>query len=209
VVVAAWLRERGWDRARAPVGAETGQDVKDLPGWSVEIKARADFNPMAWLKQAKKNAKPGQKICAVFRCNGQGETAGDYLVLCRLEDHELASGPDGELALLRKLVHEHAMKDQPGCPLAVSAAARHADDFPEDNGGTSGEQVVSAEGMNRLSALEEVYRRMYSVPGSGLKVYEGRVDGFQSWRDATPEEAEYYRQRMSVWDGYEEHHQHH
>ena len=99
VVVAQWLREHGWDRARAPVGAETGQDVKEVPGHSIEIKARTDFDPLAWLRQAKKNAEFGQKPCAVIRCNGQGETPGEYLVIRVLADDELAKGPNGSIRL--------------------------------------------------------------------------------------------------------------
>jgi predicted RecB family endonuclease len=92
VVIAAWLREHGWPTARAPVGAETGQDIKgleDVSRYSIEIKARADFDPLAWMRQAQRNAKSGQRPCVVIRCNGQGEMAADYLVIQRLEDHEL------------------------------------------------------------------------------------------------------------------------
>jgi hypothetical protein len=89
VVVAKWLRFHGWLLAEPTVGAETGQDVKNVPGHSIEVKARANFDPLAWLKQAQKNAKPGQRACAVIRCNSQGEHAEDYLVIRRLEDDEL------------------------------------------------------------------------------------------------------------------------
>jgi hypothetical protein len=90
VVIAAWLRDHGWRGVRSPVGAETGQDIKGWTGdHSIEVKARADFDPLAWLKQAKKNAKPDQRPVAIIRCNGQGEDAGEYLVIRRLEDDEL------------------------------------------------------------------------------------------------------------------------
>jgi hypothetical protein len=89
VVVAAWLREHGWKHAKPTVGAETGQDVQNIDGFSVEVKARTNFDPLAWLKQAKANADPGQRPCVVIRCNSQGEHAADYLVIRRLEDDEL------------------------------------------------------------------------------------------------------------------------
>jgi hypothetical protein len=75
------------------VGAETGQDIKDMPCHSIEIKARANFDPLAWLRQAKRNAKAGETPCAIIRLNGQGETPGEYLVIRRLEDDVLALGP--------------------------------------------------------------------------------------------------------------------
>lgn len=89
VVVAAWLRARGWKDAEATVGAETGQDVKHVPGHSIEVKARAKFDPAGWLRQAKGNARAGQKPCVIMRCNGTGERAEDYLVIRRLCDDEL------------------------------------------------------------------------------------------------------------------------
>ncbi len=89
VVVAAWLRKHGWPEAEPTVGAELGQDVQKIAGYSIEVKARANFDPLSWLRQAKKNAKPGERVCAVIRCNGQGEDAEDYLVIRRLGDDEL------------------------------------------------------------------------------------------------------------------------
>jgi hypothetical protein len=89
VVVAAWLREHGWQHAAPTVGSETGRDVKNVFGFSVEVKARANFDPLAWLKQAKANAGPVDRPCVVIRCNSQGEKAEDYLVIRRLEDDEL------------------------------------------------------------------------------------------------------------------------
>lgn len=88
-VVAAWLAVRGWPDATPTFGSEPGQDVKNLDGWSVEVKARADFDPRRWLRQAQANAADGQRAVCVVRMNGQGEDAGEYLAFSRLEDHEL------------------------------------------------------------------------------------------------------------------------
>lgn len=94
VVVAAWLREHGWPHAKPTVGSETGQDVKMVPGNSIEVKARSDFDPRTWWRQAKANAKNGETPCVIVRCNGQGESAGDYLVIRLLSDDlELTHGP--------------------------------------------------------------------------------------------------------------------
>jgi hypothetical protein len=89
-VVAAWLAEHGWPGAKATYGSEPGKDIKEgVPGHSIEVKARADFNPKAWLRQAQKSAAAGERPCAIVRMNGQGEDAGEYLVFRRLEDDEL------------------------------------------------------------------------------------------------------------------------
>lgn len=89
VVVASWLRDHGWPMVDPTVGAETGQDAKHVPGHSIEVKARANFDPLAWVKQARDNAKPGQRPCVILRCNKQGERAGEYFVIRPLEDDEL------------------------------------------------------------------------------------------------------------------------
>lgn len=89
VVVAAWLVLHGHPRAEATVGAETGHDVKHVEGCSIEVKARSDFNPREWWRQAKANARNGETPVCIVRCNGQGENAEDYLVFRRLEDDEL------------------------------------------------------------------------------------------------------------------------
>lgn len=88
-VVAAWLRAHGWKRAEPTYGSEPGRDVKHLPGHSVEVKARSDFNPRDWWRQAAKNAKRSERPCVIVRCNGQGEDASNYLVIRLLSDDEL------------------------------------------------------------------------------------------------------------------------
>lgn len=107
VVVAAWLKAHGWERAEPTVGSETGQDVKHVPGHSIEVKARSDFDPRAWWRQAKANAKNAEVPAVVVRCNGQGETPGDYLVVRLLADDELALGPEAS-ATLRALADQIA-----------------------------------------------------------------------------------------------------
>jgi hypothetical protein len=89
VVVAAWLKEHGWPRADPTVGAETGRDVHNITGHCVEVKARTNFDPLAWYRQAKDNAEPGERACVIIRCNGQGEHAEQYFVLRPLGEDEL------------------------------------------------------------------------------------------------------------------------
>lgn len=90
VVVIEWLRSHGWPDAEGTFGSEPGKDVKKgVPGHAIEVKARSDFEPKSWLKQAKANASPGERPCVIVRMNGQGEDADDYLVFRRLADDEL------------------------------------------------------------------------------------------------------------------------
>jgi hypothetical protein len=87
-VVAAWLREHGHPDAEPTWGSEPGRDVRKVAGHAPEVKARRDFRPLEWLRQARANA--GDDIpCVILRCDGTGEHAGDYLVIRRLEDDEL------------------------------------------------------------------------------------------------------------------------
>lgn len=92
VVVADWLREHGWPDAEPTYGSEPGRDVQKIQGHSIEIKARANLDLRAWLKQADSYAD-GDRACVVIRLNGQGEqSVGEYLVIRRLEDDELNKG---------------------------------------------------------------------------------------------------------------------
>lgn len=85
LLVAQYLAERGWPHAKSAGAGRSGIDILDTPDIAVEVKARTDLNPLAWLRQAEKEAD-GRLPLAVFRCNGQGEAAGDYPVLIRLSD---------------------------------------------------------------------------------------------------------------------------
>ena len=53
----------------------------------IEVKARSDFNPMAWLKQSHKRAeKSGELSIVVCRMNGQGDDAAEYLSFLKFGD---------------------------------------------------------------------------------------------------------------------------
>ena len=96
-VVAEYLQANRWPFAESTGAGRSGSDITGTPGLAFEIKARTDLSPLAWIKQAEQNA--GLPIVA-FRCNGQGENAGDYLTMLRLADlvellHEAGYGdPD-------------------------------------------------------------------------------------------------------------------
>jgi hypothetical protein len=82
-VVAAYLSQ--WWRS-ASVGRGAGKDVLNVP-FDVEIKARTDFQPLAWLRQATKRAAASDELpFVVCRMNGQGEDSENYLAFLRFGD---------------------------------------------------------------------------------------------------------------------------
>ena len=70
----------------ACVGRGSGKDIVNVP-FDVEVKARAGFQPLAYLKQLKaRTAVSGELGFGVIRLNGQGEDAREYAAIIRLED---------------------------------------------------------------------------------------------------------------------------
>jgi hypothetical protein len=70
----------------ATVGRGSGKDIVNVP-FDVEVKARAGFQPLAWLKQSKaRTALSGELGFCVMRLNTQGEQAHEYAALIRLGD---------------------------------------------------------------------------------------------------------------------------
>lgn len=86
MVVARWFAARGWPYAESTGAARQGADLTGTPDIAVEVKARANFDPLAWVRQAVKAAE-GRLPFVVMRCNGQGEAAvEDWVCLVRLGD---------------------------------------------------------------------------------------------------------------------------
>jgi hypothetical protein len=68
------------------VGRGSGKDIVNVP-FDVEVKARAGFQPLAYLKQLKaRTVISGELGFGVIRLNGQGEDAREYAAIIRLED---------------------------------------------------------------------------------------------------------------------------
>jgi hypothetical protein len=68
------------------VGRGSGKDIVNVP-FDCEVKARAGFQPLAYLKQLKaRTVLSGELGFGVIRLNGQGESAEDYACIIRLED---------------------------------------------------------------------------------------------------------------------------
>jgi hypothetical protein len=82
-VVAEYLSTQ-W--AGACVGRGSGKDIVNVP-FDVEVKARAGFQPLAYMKQLKaRTSISGELGFAVIRLNGQGEDAAEYACVIRLAD---------------------------------------------------------------------------------------------------------------------------
>lgn len=84
-LVAAWFAAHGWPFAESTGASRQGADVTGTPDIAVEVKARADLNPLAWIRQAE-TAADGRLPIVIFRCNGQGENVADYPALIRTSD---------------------------------------------------------------------------------------------------------------------------
>lgn len=82
-MVAEYLR--AWYPYAEPTGAgRQGSDILGTP-YDIEVKAVTKFSPLSWIKQIKER-KSDKLSFVVLRCNGQGEKAGDYVVLLPLQD---------------------------------------------------------------------------------------------------------------------------
>jgi len=100
-LVAGWYQQL-WPFATPQGSGRPGRDVLNVP-LSIEVKARAGFNPTAWIREARKRARPEEDELpphAVLRPNEIGEmSVGDWIVLRRLEDDTAILA---ELIMLRK-----------------------------------------------------------------------------------------------------------
>ena len=70
----------------ATVGRGNGKDIVNVP-MDIEVKARADFKPLEWLRQSRKRTEKNQELnLVVCRMNGQGEDAAEYLAFLPFSD---------------------------------------------------------------------------------------------------------------------------
>jgi hypothetical protein len=73
-----------WGNAKVVNSGASGSDVLGTP-FFIEVRARSKFNPLEWVKSVKAREQ-NQLGFVVMRCNGQGETAEDYVFIARLGD---------------------------------------------------------------------------------------------------------------------------
>jgi hypothetical protein len=82
-VLADYFTTRGWPYAESTGAGRSGSDLTGMPGLAIEVKARSDLQPLAWLKQAEMNE--GLPL-VIFRPNGMGEeSVGKWGCLLRLD----------------------------------------------------------------------------------------------------------------------------
>lgn len=85
-IAAAWYRAHGFPYCTDAGAGRTGRDLLNMIGLAGEVKARFQFDPLAWIRQATKNAA-GDVPFVLLRCNGQGPaTVADWPVILRNED---------------------------------------------------------------------------------------------------------------------------
>jgi len=82
-VVADYLKQF-YPYAESTGAGRQGSDILGTP-YDIEVKAVTKFSPLGWIKQIKER-KSDKLGFVVLRCNGQGEKAGDYVVLLPLQD---------------------------------------------------------------------------------------------------------------------------
>ena len=85
-IVAEWFRDRGWPYAIDAGAGRQGRDILNMVGLAPEVKARREYSPTAWLRQAEANAA-GDLPFVVHRPDGMGPaTVHDWPVTIRLAD---------------------------------------------------------------------------------------------------------------------------
>ena len=84
-LVADYLKEHGWPFAESTGAGRSGADITGTVDVAIEIKARANLDPHAWVKQAEK-AADGRLPFAVARMNGQGEHPDQWVAFLRFGD---------------------------------------------------------------------------------------------------------------------------
>jgi hypothetical protein len=86
IIAAAWYARHGFPYCTDAGAGRVGRDLLNMIGLAGEVKARAGFSPLAWVRQAKANAGPDLPF-VLLRCNGQGPaTVADWPVILRNED---------------------------------------------------------------------------------------------------------------------------
>lgn len=85
-------------------GAAPGRDLNNTPGLAVEVKARREFDPLAWLRQSKRNSDDDEMSIVVWQPDGMGPaTTKHWPVMGYLGDFRRWWA---ELKMLREYVQE-------------------------------------------------------------------------------------------------------
>lgn len=105
LIAERWVQMGLFPEAEAVPASLPGADIRKTPGYSVEVKARRNFDPVAALRQATANSKVGEIPVVIVRPNGMGPAnMGHWIVCLYLRDFEYlaaseAYGDDTPLAV--------------------------------------------------------------------------------------------------------------
>jgi hypothetical protein len=80
-VAAEWYRANGFPYCTDAGAGRSGRDLLNMIGLAPEVKARTDFSPLQWARQAARTAA-GDVPFVLLRCNGQGpSTVAEWPVI--------------------------------------------------------------------------------------------------------------------------------
>ena len=86
LLVADTFKADGFPHAEPAGAGRRGRDILSTPGLAIEVKATKGWSPLAWLRQAVRNADRDVPA-VVARLVGQGEaTVDDWAVIMRFGD---------------------------------------------------------------------------------------------------------------------------
>lgn len=103
-LVAEYMREHGWPFATDVGSGRGGNDILNVPGINMEVKARRDFSVTTWLKQASSVTIPGLP-CVVQRPDGYGPA--------KIEDWPMIFRFGAGIILLRQAGYGDPLPDSP------------------------------------------------------------------------------------------------
>jgi hypothetical protein len=83
--LAEYLQVNGWPYATDQGAGRNGNDVLGVPGLAIEVKARRDFNPKAWVDQAEAGGT-GLPMCVLRPMGMANESMDAWPVVMRLAD---------------------------------------------------------------------------------------------------------------------------
>lgn len=85
-IVAQTFKAAGCPYAESAGAGRNGRDITGIPGIACEVKARKDFSPVAWVRQAVATAE-GDLPLVVMRPDGMGPASVDeWPVFLRFSD---------------------------------------------------------------------------------------------------------------------------
>jgi len=106
-LVASYMAEHGWPYATDAGAGRNGNDILNVPGLNMEVKARRDFNVTGWLRQASGVVTPGL-ACVVQRPDGYGPA--------KIEEWPMILRFGDGIILLRQAGYGDPLPDSPLVP---------------------------------------------------------------------------------------------